>query len=39
MEDEYKGVVDISAVAKLLGPVPLGIRFWSDSIVISAGRN
>jgi len=39
MEDEYKGVVDISAVAKLLGPVPLGIRFWSDFIVISAGRN
>ena len=39
MEEEYKGVADISAVAKLLGPVPLGIRFWSDSIVISAGRN
>ena len=39
MEDEYKGVVDISAVAKLLGPVPLGIGLWSDSIAISAGRN
>lgn len=43
MEGEWKGVADmvaaISAVAKLLDPVPLGIKLWSDSIVISAGRN
>ena len=43
MEEECKGGADmvaaISAVAKLLGPSPLGIRSWSDSIVISAGRN
>lgn len=43
MEGECRGVADmvaaISAVAKLLDPVPLGIKLWSDSIVISAGRN
>lgn len=43
MEEECKGGADmaaaISAVAKLLGPGPLGIRLWSDSIAISAGRN
>ena len=43
MEEECKGGADmvaaISAVAKLLGPGPLRIRLWSDSIVISAGRN
>ena len=47
IEEECKGIADMvgaisrggTAVAPLLGPLPLEIRLWSGSMVISAGEN